>query len=145
MNNIIFGLFKIIFGTKFGYLLAIGIVILFGGSLIKNIFNGSFSVTKFFSGFNPFSGGVQGKLIYYALIAFGCFLVYSFVMRPTYDYNTDYKNQIKNNEDVILDQRVGATCIPTKILWGLIQFGCNSEAVDKNVTNNCDCNCPIGK
>jgi hypothetical protein len=140
MNNLIFGLIKIIFGMKFGYLILIGIVVILGFSIIKNIFSGSFNVVKLASGFNPFTGAIQGKLIWLAIWCFIFFTAYQFIMRPTTSYDTDYKNQIHHNEDVLVDQRVGATCIPTKILWGLIQIGCNSDSMKKNVTNNCkDC------
>ena len=137
--NIILGLLKGVLGMKFGWLIAIVAGILIGGSLIRNIFTGSFSVAKFASGFNIFAGGVQGKLIYYGLILFGCFVAYHFIMRPTYSYDTDYKNQIHHNQDVFIDQKVGAGCIPTKILFGLIQIGCKSEPITKTVNNNCDC------
>jgi len=127
-------LLKFIMGMKVGYLLlgigGIALVL----SLIKNILTGSFNVAKFAGGFNIFTGSVQGKLIYYGLIIFGCFVVYSFIMRPTTSYDTDYRNNIHHNADVALDQRVGATCIPTKILWGVIQIGCNSQAMTKTVT-----------
>lgn len=139
MTNLLLGLLKGIMGMKFGWLVAIVLGVVIGGSLIRNILAGSFNVAKFAGGFNIFTGGVQGKLIYYGLIIFGCFTVYHFIMRPTYSYDTDYKNQIHHNQDVAVDQRVGATCIPTKILWGLIQIGCNSEAMQKNINNNCNC------
>ena len=140
MVNFLLGLLKGLLGMKFGWVIAIVIGIIIGGSIIRNIITGSFSVAKFASGFNPFIGSVQGKLIYYGLIIFGCFVAFNFIMRPTYSYDTDYKNQIHHNEDVLVDQRVGATCIPTKILWGVIQIGCNSSAQSKNVDNSCkDC------
>lgn len=129
---------KFILGMKFGWIIATVLGLLIGGSLIRNIITGSFSITKFASGFNPFTGSVQGKLIYYGLIIFGCFVVYNFVMRPTTDYDTNYKNQIHHNQDVFIDQKVGASCIPTKILWGLIQIGCKSEAMTKTVTTTCE-------
>jgi len=137
--NAILLLLKGLLGTKFGWIIAIVVGVILGGSLVKNIVSGSFSIAKFASGFNPFSGGVQGKLIYYGLIFFACILVYNFVMRPTNSYDTDYRNQITGNQDVIIDQSVGAKCIPTKILWGLIQFGCTSAPINKTVTVNNEC------
>jgi hypothetical protein len=132
-------LISLILGMKFGWVIAIVLGLIVGGSIIKNIISGSFSVAKFAGGFNIFSGGVQGKLIYYGLIIFGCFVAYSFIMRTTYSYDTDYRNNIKGNQDVIIDQRTGPTCVPTKILFGLIQIGCKSQPITKNVTNNSDC------
>jgi len=140
MTNFLLGLAKMILGLKFGWLLLIVVAIILGGSIIHNIFTGSFNVLKFASGFNPFIGSIQGKLIWLAIWCFIFFTVYQFIMRPTYSYDTDYKNQIHHNQDVMVDQRVGATCIPTKILWGLIQIGCNSESMEKNV-KNCKCEC----
>jgi len=146
MDKLLMALIKGILGMKFGYLILIGIAIILGLSIIKNIFSGSFNIAKFASGFNPFTGSMQGKLIWLAIWAFIFFTAYQFIMRPTYSYDTDYKNQIHHNEDVLVDQRVGATCIPTKILWGLIQIGCNSSAMEKNITNNCkDCAKPDPK
>lgn len=139
MNNLLIILAKAIFGIKFGWLIIIIFATLFGLALIKNIISGTFSISKFASGFNPFTGAVQGKLIYYGLILFGCFVAYHFIMRPTNSYDTDYRNNIRGNQDVIIDQSVGAKCIPTKILWGVIQIGCKSEPINKTVNNNCDC------
>jgi len=140
MDKLLMALIKGILGMKFGYLILIGIAIILGLSIIKNIFSGSFNVFKFASGFNPFLGGIQGKLIWLAIWCFIFFTAYQFIMRPTTSYNTDYKNNIKGNQDVLVDQRVGATCIPSKFLWGLIQIGCNSEAQSKNINvNNNDC------
>lgn len=140
MVNILLGLLKGIFAMKFGWLIAIVIGIILGGSIIKNILTGSFSVAKFASGFNPFSGGVQGKLIYYGLIIFACFCVYHFIMRPTYSYDTDFKNQIHNNQDVMIDQRVGTIegC-DVNVLFGLIKIGCKSQPITKTVNVNPVC------
>ena len=101
---------KFIMGLKFGWVILLGVLIIMGGSLIRNIFTGSFSIGKFASGFNIFAGGVQGKLIYYGLILFGCFVAYHFIMRPTTNFDTDYKNTITDNRDVYVDQRVGDIC-----------------------------------
>lgn len=140
MNNIFFGMIKMILGMKLGWVIISILGLLIGGSIIRNIFSGSFSVIKLVSGFNPFTGATQGKLIWLIIWCFIFFTVYQFIMRPTTSYDTDYKNQIHHNEDVLVDQRVGATCIPTKILWGLVQIGCNSDSMKKNITNNCkDC------
>ena len=140
MEKLLMILVKTILGMKFGWLIVIVVAVILGFSIIKNIFSGSFNVVKLASGFNPFTGAIQGKLIWLAIWCFIFFTVYNFIMRPTYSYDTDYKNQIHHNEDVLVDQRVGATCIPTKILWGLIQIGCNSGAMEKNIDNSCkDC------
>jgi len=132
--NIILTLLKGLLGTKFGWIIAIVVGIILGGSLTKNIVNGSFSVAKFASGFNPFSGGVQGKLIYYGLIIFACFTVYHFIMRPTQSFDTDYRNQIQGNQDVFVDQRVGNNngC-DVNLLFGLIKFGCKQDPITKTV------------
>jgi hypothetical protein len=140
MINIIFGLLKTILGMKFGWLIAIVAGIIIGGSLIRNILSGSFSVAKFAGGFNIFAGGVQGKLIYYGLIIFACFTAYHFIMRSTYSYDTDYKNQIYQNQDVMLDQRVGTQegC-NVNLFFGLVKIGCKSQPITKIVNNSCDC------
>ena len=135
MNNLIFGLIKIILGMKFGYLILIGIVVILGFSIIKNIFSGSFNVVKLAGGFNPFTGAIQGKLIWLAIWCFIFFTAYSFIMRPTTNYDTDFKNNFNNQGDNLVDQRIGATCIPTKILWGVITIGCDSGS-QKKVVNN---------
>ena len=132
--NILLTLLKGILGMKFGWVILLVVGLIFGLSLIKNIISGSFSVAKFASGFNPF-GGAQGKLLWLAFWCFAFFTAYSFIMRPTTSYDTDYKNHIHDNQDVFTDQRVGASCVPTKILWGVIQIGCGSESM-KKVTNN---------
>jgi hypothetical protein len=136
----ILGILKFILGMKFGWLLLIGGGLLIGGSIIKNIFTGSFSVGKFLGGFNLFAGGVQGKLIYYGILAILAFGLYYQLTRATTNYDTDYKNNVHHNQDVAIDQRVGAGCIPTKILWGVIQIGCDSKPITKTVNNNCECN-----
>ena len=125
---------------KFGWLIAIVVGIVIGGSIIRNILSGSFSVAKFAGGFNIFTGGVQGKLIYYGLIIFGCFVVYHFVMRATYSYDTDYRNQIYDNQDVMVDQRAGTQegC-NVNLFFGLVKIGCKSQPITKIVNNSCDC------
>ena len=131
---------QIILNMKIWQLIATVGGLLIAGSLIKNIFTGSFNVSKFVNGFNPFLGGIQGKLIWLAVWCFIFFTAYQFIMRPTYNYDTNYRNQIHDNQDVAIDQRVGATCIPTKILWGLIQIGCNSKTIEKQINYSCE-NC----
>ena len=88
MNNLIIPILKFIMGMKIGTAVALvgGGFVLF--TLIRNILTGAFSVTKFASGFNIFSGGVQGKLIYYGLLAILAFGLYHQLTRATYD--TDY-------------------------------------------------------
>ena len=130
-------LIKMLLGLKFGWVIILVLGVFFIGSFIRNVSTGSFSVGKFLGGFNVFAGGVQGKLIYYGLIIFGCFVVYNFVMRPTYSYDTDYKNQIHHNEDVIVDQRVGGDGCNVEILFGLFKFGCKQKPVTKIVNNEC--------
>jgi hypothetical protein len=53
---------------------------------------------------------VQGKLIYYAIIfAIGAAIalgIYAKFTQSTYDYNTSYKNNIHDNGNVTIDQRV---------------------------------------
>jgi hypothetical protein len=134
MVNILLGLLKGILGMKFGWLIAIVVGVILGGSIIKNIFSGSFNVAKFASGFNPFTGSVQGKLIYYGLIIFGCFVAYHFIMRPTNSYDTDYKNHIHNNQDVMIDQRVGTNnACDVNLFFGLIKLGCRQDPITKTV------------
>jgi len=136
MNNILIMIIKAILGMKFGYLLLIVVGIMVGGSILRNILTGSFNIAKFAGGFNIFSGNVQGKLIYYGLIIFGCFVAYHFIMRPTYSYDTDYKNQIHHNQDVMIDQRVGTRdgCA-VELLYGAIKIGCKSQPMSKTVIN----------
>ena len=129
-----FNLIKTIMGMQLGHLLLIGGGLIIGLSIIKNIFTGSFSVGKFLGGFNFFAGGPQGKLIYYGLIIFACFTVYHFVMRPT--YSTDYKNNIKGNQDIFIDQKVGSDGCAFEFGFGLIKLGCNSKSPSKTVNNN---------
>jgi hypothetical protein len=138
--NILFTILKAILGMKFGWLIAIVAGVIIGGSLIRNILTGSFNVAKFAGGFNIFTGGVQGKLIYYGLIIFGCFTVYHFIMRPTNSYDTDYKNQIHHNQDVMIDQRVGTQegC-NVNLLFGLVKLGCKSQPITKTVNVNPEC------
>jgi hypothetical protein len=139
MLNFILGLVKGIMGLKFGWIIVIVLGLIIGGSLIRNIFTGSFSVAKFLGGFNIFAGGIQGKLIYYGILALLAFGLYYQLTRATTNYDTDYKNNIHHNQSVAVDQRVGATCIPTKILWGIIQFGCESKPITVATTNECKC------
>jgi hypothetical protein len=125
---------KFLLGMKFGWLILIGGGIIVGGSLIRNIFTGSFSVGKFLGGFNILAGGVQGKLIYYGLIIFGCFVAYHFIMRPTTSYDTDYKNNIQHNQDVMIDQRVGTNnACNVNLFYGLIKLGCKQDPITKTV------------
>jgi hypothetical protein len=132
--NIPLTLLKGIMGMKFGWVILLVVGLLIGGSLIKNIITGSFSIAKFASGFNPF-GFAQGKILWLAIWTFIFFTTYQFVMRTTYTYDTNYRNNFNNQGDNLVDQRVGATCIPTKILWGFIQIGCDSGS-QKKVINN---------
>jgi len=143
--NAILMLLKGLLGMKFGWLIAIVVGVMLGGSLIKNIISGSFSIAKFAGGFNPFSGGVQGKLIYYCIIIFACITAYNFIMRPTNSYDTDYKNQIQGNQDVIIDQRVGTnTGCDVSLLFGLVKLGCKQEPITKTVILEPDCdNCKV--
>lgn len=90
-------------------LLFIGIIISgigFIGTLAFNIFRGTFSIGKFFNGFNIFSGGVQGKLIYYliigSIVAAVALGIYHRFTQETYE-NT-YTNTVKA-EEVVIDQR----------------------------------------
>lgn len=130
-------LIKTLLGMKLGVLLLIIFGGLIGLSFLKNLITGSFSIAKFAAGFNPFTGSVQGKLIYYALIAFACFTVYRFVMRDT--YSADYKNNIKGNQDVFIDQKVGTNGCAVNLFFGLIKIGCNPKSMTKTVNNNCGC------
>jgi hypothetical protein len=132
--DILLTLLKGILAMKLGWVILLAVGVIFGLSLIKNLISGSFSIGKLASGFNPF-GAVQGKLIWLAIWCFIFFTAYQFIMRPTTNYDTDYKNNIHDNQDVFTDQRVGATCIPTKILWGVVTIGCDSGSQKKIVNN----------
>jgi len=125
---------KFLLGLKFGWVILIAVGAILGISIVKNILSGSFNVAKFAGGFNIFTGSVQGKLIYYGLILFGCFVAYSFIMRPTTDYDTNYKNNIHHNQDVMIDQRVGnSEGCDVNLFFGLIKFGCKQQPITKNV------------
>jgi hypothetical protein len=127
--NIPLTLLKGIMGMKFGWVILLVVGLLIGGSLIKNIISGSFSIGKFFSGFNFFAGGVQGKLIYFAVLAILGYGLLHQLTKATTEYNTDYRNNIHHNDDVIVDQRVGESGCLVNLGWGLIRFGCNQEAI----------------
>jgi hypothetical protein len=126
---------KWILSLKFGWVILIVAGVLIGGSLIKNIISGSFSVGKLASGFNPFTGSVQGKLIYYGLILLLAFGLYHQLTRSTYDtdYNTNYRNNVNQNRDVYLDQRVGDVCQEKCAIaiqpfgWTLLKVGCTQS------------------
>jgi hypothetical protein len=79
---------------------------LFIGILGFNIAKGTFSIAKFFGGFNIFAGGVQGKLIYFTIFAILAFGLYHQLTRSTLNYDTDYRNSIRNCDTVNVDQRV---------------------------------------
>ncbi len=76
--------------------------VIFIGVLVFNLIKGTFSISKFFGGFNIFAGAVQGKLIFYAIILAVAFGVYQKIIQPT--VRTDYKNNIKA-ETVYIDQK----------------------------------------
>ena len=137
--NIVLSLIKFLLGLKFGWIIAIVVGVVVGGSLIRNIFTGSFSVGKFLGGFNIFTGSVQGKLIYYGLLAILAFGLYHQLTRATWNYDTDYKNHIHNNQDVFIDQTVGTKGCDVDLFFGLVKFGCNPKSMTKTVNNNCDC------
>jgi hypothetical protein len=139
MINILLGLLKGLLAMKFGWLIAIVIGVIIAGSIIKNVINGSFSVAKLASGFNPFTGSVQGKLIYYGVLALLAFGLYHQLTRATTNYDTDYKNKIDHNQDVMIDQRVGAKGCDVDLFYGLIKLGCNPKSITKTVNNNLDC------
>jgi hypothetical protein len=134
MNLILEGI-KLVLGMKLGWVILLVVGVILGLSLIKNIISGSFSVAKFAGGMNPFTGAIQGKLLWLAIWCFIFFTAYSFIMRTTYSYDTDYRNNFNNQGDNLVDQRVGATCIPTKILWGVVTIGCDSGSQKKIVNN----------
>ena len=114
---------KFLLGLKFGWIILLGIGLLMGGSLIRNIFTGSFSVGKFASGFNLFAGGVQGKLIYYAIIGTLLLAVYGKIMQPTSDFDNTYKNNVHHNDDVVIDQRQIIESQEDSLLIGIKIFG----------------------
>jgi hypothetical protein len=82
-------------------------VIIFIVVLVFNIIKGTFSISKFFGGFNIFAGGVQGKLIYYGILLLLGMGLWHQLTKATTEYNTDYKNNIQKNRDVYIDQSVG--------------------------------------
>jgi hypothetical protein len=129
-TTILMSVIKWLLGMKFGIVILIVVGVIFLLSLIKNIISGSFSPTKFLGGFNIFTGSIQGKLIYWGVLAILAFGLYHQLTRPTWNYDTDYKNNIKQNRDVYLDQRVGDTCTEKCVLamqpfgFTLLKVGC---------------------
>jgi hypothetical protein len=132
ITKVLFGLVtsvvKSIVGMKFGWIFLVIVAIialLFIIKLIHNITTGSFNVVKFASGFNLFNGQVQGKLIYYFIIfsivsaiALG---IYGKITQDTFENN--YKNVIKNNEEVTVDQRQIVVSPDDNLLIGIKLFG----------------------
>jgi len=130
MNNLIIPILKFIMGMKIGTAIALiggGLVLI---TLIRNILIGTFNVSKFAGGFNIFSGSIQGKLIYWGILAILAFGLYHQLTRSTFNYDTDYRNNIRNNRDVYLDQRVGDVCTEKCVLsiqplgFTILKFGC---------------------
>lgn len=131
---------KWVLGLKFGWVILIVFGVLVGGSLIKNIISGSFSVGKLASGFNPFTGSVQGKLIYYGVILLLAFGLYHQLTRATTNYDTNYKNNVHHNQDVLIDQRVGTNSgCDVNLFFGLIKLGCKQQPITKIVNNESIC------
>jgi uncharacterized membrane protein len=135
-TTILMSLIKWILTQKFGVviLIVVGVILLI--SLVRNILSGSFNVAKFAGGFNPFTGSVQGKLMYYVIFAILAFGLYHQLTRATTSYDTDYKNQIHHNQDVFIDQKVGATGCDVNLFFGLVKLGCNPKPLTKTVNNN---------
>ena len=121
--NILFGLLKVLLGMKFGWLIAIVAGVILAGSIIRNIFTGSFNAAKFVGGFNIFAGGVQGKLIYYAIIGTILLAIYGKIMQPTSDFDNTYKNNVHHNDDVVIDQRQIIESQEDTLLIGIKIFG----------------------
>lgn len=130
--NILLTLLKGIMGMKFGWVILLVVGLIIGGSLIKNILTGSFSIGKLFSGFNILTGSVQGKLIYYGILALLAFGLYHQLTKATTEYNTDYRNNVHHNRDVAIDQRVGESGCAFSFGWGFIKLGCKQEAMKPN-------------
>lgn len=97
-------------------------VVIFIVVLVFNIIKGTFNISKFFGGFNILAGGVQGKLIYYAILFILGAGLWHQLTKATTEYNTDYRNTITRNRDVFVDQRVGDGDID-KCLVAIEPFG----------------------
>lgn len=144
MLNELLPIIKFILSLKFGWVIFIILGGIVGGSLIKNIISGSFSIGKLASGFNIFAGGVQGKLIYWGLLAILAFGLYSQLTRATFDtdYNTNYRNNVQQNRDVYLDQRVGDVCTEKCAIaiqpfgWTLLKVGCTQSCAPSITQRN---------
>jgi len=99
-------------------------VVVFALTLIFNIFRGTFSISKFFGGFNIFGAGVQGKLIYYFVIfsivsAVALGIYHKFVQTT---YSSVYKNQV-TAENVTIDQKQIYPNTEDVLLIGIKIFG----------------------
>lgn len=139
-TSILMSLIKWVLTLKFGWAILIGISIVMGFSIIKNIFSGSFNVAKFVGGFNIFSGSIQGKLIYYGFLAILAFGLYHQLTRATFDtdYTNTYKNNIHNNENVTVDQSQTIQTPEDTLLIGIkifgLKIGVNVQSKPKPVT-----------
>ena len=111
--------------------------------LTKNILTGTFSVSKFFSGFAFWQGAVMGKLIYYiiifSIVAAVALGIYHRFTQET--YSNDYRNNVKG-ENVIIDQRQIFDNKSDAVLIGIKLFGLRigvsveSKVKPNTVTNN---------
>lgn len=116
-------------------------ILIFLVSLIFNIKNKSFNPLKFISGFNIFNGQVQGKLIYFFIIfsfvAAMALGVYNKIVQPTTNYDNNYRNEIKQNEEVVIDQRQIIIPAPETKRFGLelfgLHFGFSFNGKSKNI------------
>jgi hypothetical protein len=84
------------------------------------------------------AGGIPLKLIAYgiliALVGTVCFGLYKKITQTT--YSSDYKNNIHNNQDVIVDERAGNnTGCSFEFAYGLIKIGCKQLPITKTTNN----------
>jgi hypothetical protein len=92
--------------------------------LVFNIFRGTFSIGKFFNGFNIFSTGTQGKLLYYfiigSIVAAVALGIYHKFTETT--YSSVYKNQV-TADNVTIDQKQIYPSQEDVLLIGIKIFG----------------------
>lgn len=73
-------------------------------------------------------------IVIFAIVGTVCFGLYKKITATT--YSSDYKNNIHNNADVIVDQRAGnSQGCSFEFGYGLIKIGCKQLPVTK-ITNN---------
>jgi hypothetical protein len=140
------------------YIIAGTLVVVAALYLLRNVFKRIYQATKFvvmphkydmvkkeqplkfapLAFITPWLTQISAKAIAYiviaAIVGTVCFALYHKITDAT--YSSDYKNNIHNNQDVIVDQRAGNNqgC-SVELGFGLIKIGCKQQPITK-ITNN---------